>query len=59
MLTVTQPPDPDEPTADDDLEAQLGRRHEAASRLPPMECGCRDPEAPDHLVGQCRYRPVA
>lgn len=27
----------------------------AALRLPPLECGCHDPESPAHLRGRCRY----
>jgi hypothetical protein len=41
--------------ADTDLAEQLARRREAALRLPPMDCGCRDPESPDHLADRCRY----
>jgi hypothetical protein len=39
----------------DDLAAQLARRREAALRLPPLQCGCRDPEAWEHLVERCRF----
>jgi hypothetical protein len=27
----------------------------AALRLPPLTCGCRDPESLAHLRGRCRY----
>jgi hypothetical protein len=39
-----------------DLAEQLARRHEAALRLPPLDCGCHDPETWEHWSGQCRYR---
>jgi hypothetical protein len=39
----------------DKLQAQLARRREAALRLPPLACGCRDPEHFDHRDGGCRY----
>jgi len=39
----------------DELARQLDRRREAALRLPPMECGCRDPEDARHTAGCCRY----
>ncbi|MEV4212929.1 hypothetical protein [Micromonospora sp. NPDC049662] len=32
------------------------RRTEAARRLPPMPCGCRDPFTMKHREGRCRYR---
>ena len=44
------------PRADaENLETQLERRRAAALRLPPLECGCRDPLHPDHRAGLCRY----
>jgi hypothetical protein len=39
------------------LEAQLERRRAAALRLPPLECGCRDPLHPQHRAGLCRSAP--
>lgn len=41
------------------LAEQLVRRHEAALRLPPLSCGCHDPETQTHLAGKCRYRRAA
>ncbi len=41
----------------ENLEAQLQRRRAAALRLPPLECGCRDPLHPDHWAGLCRSAP--
>lgn len=34
--------------------AAARRRHAAALRLPPLECGCRDPLTPHHLEGHCQ-----
>jgi hypothetical protein len=31
------------------------RRRDAALRLPPLPCGCRDPESITHREGRCRY----
>jgi hypothetical protein len=39
----------------DELARQLERRREAALRLPPLECGCRDPDTWQHRMGECRY----
>lgn len=39
----------------DDVRTQLERRREAALRLPPLTCGCRDPLQLAHLDGHCRY----
>jgi hypothetical protein len=39
-----------------DLAAGLARRREAASRLPPLACGCRDPLSRQHLEDRCRWR---
>jgi len=41
----------------EELEAQLKRRRAAAERLPPLECGCRDPLDPRHQAGFCRFAP--
>jgi hypothetical protein len=41
----------------ENLEAQLERRRAAALRLPPLECGYRDPLDPQHRRGLCRYTP--
>jgi hypothetical protein len=43
----------------DSLAAQLARRHEAALRLPPLDCGCRDPGTRQHASRQCRYGTAA
>lgn len=43
----------------DGLAVQLARRYEAALRLPPLECGCQDPETQTHLAGKCPYRRAA
>jgi hypothetical protein len=40
----------------DEVGDQLARRRAACQRIPPMDCGCRDPEDWPHLAGQCRYR---
>jgi hypothetical protein len=42
--------------ADDDLTAQRIRRRNAERRLPPLDCGCRDPREPRHMAGACRFR---
>ncbi len=42
--------------AAEEIEQQLARRRSAALRLPPMACGCRDPESPEHVAALCRYR---
>lgn len=34
----------------------LARRREAALRLPPLDCGCHDPETLDHIEGRCKWR---
>ncbi|MEU4675749.1 hypothetical protein [Micromonospora sp. NPDC023737] len=39
-----------------DDAAAWRRRQEAARRLPPMPCGCRDPLERAHREGRCRYR---
>lgn len=40
--------------------AAMRRRREAALRLPPMPCGCRDPLSTQHAEGRCRrWRSVA
>jgi hypothetical protein len=39
----------------EDLAVQLARRREAALRLPPLACGCHDPEIAGHLANRCRY----
>lgn len=36
--------------------ASITRRREAALRLPPLACGCRDPLSPTHLARRCRWR---
>lgn len=56
MLTITRPPDRREPAGEDDQAEGMARRREAALRLPPLECGCRDPETWEHLTGGCRFR---
>lgn len=59
-MRIVQPAegaDPDEQPERAELVRQFERRREAALRLPPMECGCRDPDEPRHAAGQCRYRP--
>lgn len=33
----------------------VARRREAALRLPPLPCGCHDPESIEHRDGRCRY----
>lgn len=43
----------------EEAELQIRRRREAALRLPPLPCGHRDPESPEHLAGRCRYRASA
>jgi hypothetical protein len=42
-----------------DLIQQLARRREAALRLPPPACGCRDPGTDDHRLGRCRHGTAA
>jgi hypothetical protein len=42
-----------------ELRLQLARRTEAALRLLPLACGCRDPETQVHLTGKCQDRRVA
>jgi hypothetical protein len=37
------------------LEKQVERRRAAALRLPPLDCGCRDPLDTRHVAAQCRY----
>lgn len=37
-------------------DAGLRRRYDASLRLPPLECGCRDPQSYEHLTYRCRYR---
>jgi hypothetical protein len=44
---------------EDDLVEQLARRREAALRLPPLACGCHDPDNRDHQAGRCRYGTAA
>lgn len=39
-----------------DLPAGLRRRREAALRLPPLPCGCRDPLSHRHRAGRCRWQ---
>jgi hypothetical protein len=39
----------------DKIQVQLARRRKAARRLPPLACGCRDPEHRGHRTGRCRY----
>ncbi|HEY9416967.1 MAG TPA: hypothetical protein VIQ30_19590 [Pseudonocardia sp.] len=39
-----------------DPRAANQRRTEAARRLPPMPCGCRDPFTVRHREGRCKWR---
>lgn len=39
-----------------DIARGLRRRREAALRLPPLRCGCRDPLDARHLDDRCRWR---
>jgi hypothetical protein len=52
----TLPEDAESGHADDDLTAQRIRRRDAERRLPPLDCGCRDPREPHHMAGACRFR---
>jgi hypothetical protein len=56
-IVTPEMPGPDPETgAGAEVEQQIARRLAAAMRLPPMSCGCRDPESPAHEAGLCRYR---
>jgi hypothetical protein len=37
------------------LREGLRRRRDAALRLPPLKCGCRDPLSQRHRLGKCRW----
>lgn len=39
-----------------DGHAANRRRTEAARRMPPLACGCRDPFTTRHQEGRCRWR---
>jgi hypothetical protein len=56
MEESTLPEDAESAHADDDLTAQRIRRRDAERRLPPLDCGCRDPREPRHMAGACRFR---
>jgi hypothetical protein len=47
--------DPEPGRAIEELARQLARRREASLRLPPLPCGCHDPEEPRHIAARCRY----
>lgn len=55
QTTASVPP----PAATWDHRTAYRRRREAALRLPPLYCGCRDPEASVHREGRCRRRRTA
>lgn len=48
-ITVTQPA----PRSHYDDPAGIRRRRQAALRLPPLACGCRDPFSAEHLTDRC------